>query len=76
MCRVSPKPFELVTIVLGQKMDQIDDDEEARKRGFPKGGSFKLLKHDIVLLTEEQSHFIRKQAVSEPEESYLQHKDN
>lgn len=77
MCCVSPKAFELVvTTALEQKMDQIDDDEEARKRGFPKGGSFKLLKHDIILLTEEQSHSIRRQAVSESEESYLEHKDN
>ncbi|KAG8216941.1 Intradiol ring-cleavage dioxygenase [Butyriboletus roseoflavus] len=74
-CRVSLNVFELFTVV-GQKMDQIDDDEEARKRGFPKGGSFKLLKHDIVLLTEEQSRLIRKQATSESEQPYLQNKDN
>ncbi|KAG0693386.1 Intradiol ring-cleavage dioxygenase [Suillus ampliporus] len=36
-------------------LKDIVDDEEARKRGFPRGGSFKLLQYDIVLLTEEQS---------------------
>ena len=57
-------------------MDQVNDDGEARKRGFPKGGSFKLLKRDIVLLTEEQSRLIQQQATSESEESYLQDKDD
>ncbi|KAJ8596164.1 aromatic compound dioxygenase [Rhizopogon salebrosus TDB-379] len=36
-------------------LKDIADDEEARRLGFPRGGSFKLLQHDIVLLTEEQS---------------------
>ena len=57
-------------------MDQVNDDGEARKRGFPKGGSFKLLKHDIVLLTEEQSRLIRQEATSESEELYVQDKDD
>ena len=60
----------------GQKLEQVDDDAEARKRGFPKGGSFKLLKRDIVLLTEEQSRTMRQQARSESEAGYLQVKDN
>lgn len=30
----------------------MNDDGEARKRGFPKGGSFKLLEFDIVLAPE------------------------
>ena len=33
----------------------MDDDAEARKRGFPKGGKFKLLKRDIVLVPEAKS---------------------
>lgn len=74
MSYVSLSVFELFTVFLGQKLDQIDDDEEARRRGFPKGGSFKLLKHDIVLLTEEQSRQIREQATSELEQAYLQNK--
>ncbi|KIK77688.1 hypothetical protein PAXRUDRAFT_834912 [Paxillus rubicundulus Ve08.2h10] len=50
------------------KLEQVDDDEEARKRGFPKGGSFKLLKHDIVLLTEEQWTVIQEQVIRNSEE--------
>ena len=30
------------------------DDAEARKCGFPKGGSFKLLEFDIVLTSKEE----------------------
>ncbi|KAG1849967.1 Intradiol ring-cleavage dioxygenase [Suillus subluteus] len=40
-------------------LKDIVDDEEARKRGFPHGDSFKLLQYDIVLLTEEQSTAMR-----------------
>lgn len=36
------------------QLKEVDDNEEARKRGFPKGGPFKLLQIDLVLLTEEQ----------------------
>ncbi|KAF7792288.1 hypothetical protein EIP86_003324 [Pleurotus ostreatoroseus] len=35
------------------KLDEVNDDGEARKRGFPKGGSFKLLKFNIVLAPED-----------------------
>lgn len=42
-----------------QGLKDIVDDEEARKRGFPRGGSFKLLQHDVVLLTEDQSATMR-----------------
>ncbi|KAF8556840.1 aromatic compound dioxygenase [Imleria badia] len=58
------------------KLEQVDDDARARERGFPKGGSFKLLKHDIVVLTEEQSRLRRQQLISESEETYSQVKDN
>ncbi|KAG1802255.1 Intradiol ring-cleavage dioxygenase [Suillus plorans] len=40
-------------------LKDVVDDEETRKRGFPQGGSFKLLQYDIVLLTEDQSATIR-----------------
>ncbi|KAF8840565.1 aromatic compound dioxygenase [Paxillus ammoniavirescens] len=43
------------------KLEQVDDDEEARKRGFPTGSSFKLLKYNIVMLTEEQWTLVNKQ---------------
>jgi len=58
------------------KLEDVNDDREARKRGFPKGGSFKLLKHDLILLTEDQSGLIRQQAIVESEESYLQSKED
>jgi hypothetical protein len=32
----------------------VNDDAEARRRGFPKGGSFKLVEFDIVLASKEE----------------------
>jgi hypothetical protein len=32
----------------------MDDEAEARRRGFPKGKSFKLLEFDIVLASNEE----------------------
>lgn len=37
----------------------MNDDAEAKRRGFPRGGSFKHLKFDIILVTEEQSKAAR-----------------
>jgi len=39
----------------------VNDDTEARRRGFPKGGGFKLIQFDIVLATEEESKAARAQ---------------
>ena len=33
-----------------QKLEEIKDEAEARKRGFPKGDTFKLLHRDIILV--------------------------
>ncbi|OSX60822.1 hypothetical protein POSPLADRAFT_1040249 [Postia placenta MAD-698-R-SB12] len=41
------------------------DDAESRKRGFPKGGSFKLLQHDIILVPEADSKAARAQYARE-----------
>ena len=49
--RNDPVRLRLVT----QKLEDVKDDAEARKRGFPKGGSFKLLQRDIVLVPEAQA---------------------
>jgi hypothetical protein len=38
----------------------VDDNAEAKKRGFPKGGAFKLLTHDIVLVPQEDSNRARE----------------
>lgn len=54
-------------------LKDIVDDEEARKRGFPRGGSFKLLQFDIVLLTEDQSATMR---AGVEEERYMVTQDN
>ncbi|TCD63494.1 hypothetical protein EIP91_005353 [Steccherinum ochraceum] len=42
------------------KLEEVNDDAEARKRGFPKGGSFKLLKFDIILSPEAEAEAARK----------------
>ena len=41
------------------------DDEEAKKRGFPKGGSFKLLNFDLVLVPEDASQRAREKYAAE-----------
>jgi len=42
-------------------LKDVDDDNEAKKRNFPKPGKFKLLQFDIVLTTEEESELARAQ---------------
>lgn len=49
----------------GQKLEEVNDDTEAKKRGFPKGGSFKLLKHDIVLVPAAESQAARERFAAE-----------
>jgi hypothetical protein len=44
-----------------QKLKDVNDEGEARKRGFAKGSSFKLLQVDIVLVREEESKAIREE---------------
>ncbi len=44
-----------------QHLEDVKDDTEARKRGFPKGGSFKLLNFDVVLVPEEESRAAREE---------------
>jgi len=58
-----------------QNLKDVVDNEEARKRGFPHGDSFKLLQFDIVLLTEDQSaamraggeHYTMTETIKSPE---------
>jgi len=47
------------------KLSEVNDDAEARKRGFPKGGPFKLLTFDIVLVPEEDSRRAREKSAKE-----------
>ncbi|KAI6043986.1 aromatic compound dioxygenase [Pisolithus marmoratus] len=41
------------------KLEHVDDEGEARKRGFPAGASFKLMRLNIVMLTNEQFKIYR-----------------
>ena len=42
-------------------MKDVNDEAEARRRGFAKGSYFKLLQVDIVLVREEDSKAIREE---------------
>jgi len=46
------------------KLTEVDDEAEARKRGFQKGSKFKLLTYDFTLLTEEESAAGRAQQIA------------
>jgi len=41
-------------------LKDVDSDADARAKGFPSGGSYKLLERDIVLATQEESAQARK----------------
>ncbi|KAI0049215.1 aromatic compound dioxygenase [Auriscalpium vulgare] len=47
------------------KLTDVNDEAEARKRGFAKGSTFKLLNFDIVLVTEEEAEAAAKQRAQE-----------
>jgi hypothetical protein len=46
-------------------LKDVNDAAEAKKRGFAKGGSFKLLQHDIVLVPEAESQKARERFAAE-----------
>jgi hypothetical protein len=46
-------------------MKDIDNEEEARRRGFPKGKTFKLLQHDFILVPFEEAEAARKKFAEE-----------
>jgi len=46
-------------------LKDIDDEEEARRRGFPKGKTFKLLQHDFVLVPFEEAEAARQKFAAE-----------
>lgn len=52
-----------------QDLKDIDNEEEARRRGFPKGKTFKLLQHDIVLVPSEEAEAARQKFAAERAES-------
>jgi len=43
------------------KYEDVNDEAESRKRGFPDGSSFKALKFDVVLVTEAEHEAVRAQ---------------
>jgi len=43
----------------------VHDEAEARKRGFPKGDSFKLLQYDIIMVPDNESKAAREQFARE-----------
>ncbi|KAI9510325.1 aromatic compound dioxygenase [Russula earlei] len=45
------------------KLTEVDDEAEARKRGFQKGTKFKLLRHDFIILTVEESAAARAERI-------------
>ncbi|EKM58029.1 uncharacterized protein PHACADRAFT_251989 [Phanerochaete carnosa HHB-10118-sp] len=51
------------SLVVGLK--EVKDDAEAKKRGFPKGGAFKLLQHDLVLVPTSESQAARERFAAE-----------
>jgi hypothetical protein len=45
---------------VAQELKEIDNEEEVRRRGFPKGRTFKLLQYDFVLVPSEEAEAARQ----------------
>lgn len=48
-----------------QQLESVTSESEARAKGFAQGDTFKLLKHDFVLLTEAESKAAKEQHAKE-----------
>lgn len=48
-----------------QQLETVTSESEARAKGFAQGDTFKLLKHDFVLLTEAESKTAKEQHAKE-----------
>lgn len=48
-----------------QQLETVTSEPEARAKGFAQGDTFKLLKHDFVLLTEAESKAAKEQHAKE-----------
>jgi len=46
-------------------LKEIDNEEEARRRGFPRGNTFKLLQHDFILVPSEEAEAARQKFAAE-----------
>jgi len=42
----------------------VDDEEEARRRGFPNGKAFKLLQYDFILVPSGEAEAARQKFVA------------
>ncbi|KAH8119042.1 aromatic compound dioxygenase [Phellopilus nigrolimitatus] len=47
------------------KLETVTSESEARAKGFAKGDSFKILKHEFILATEEEARVTRTQRAKE-----------
>jgi len=52
-------------LTMGQDLKDVDNEEEARRRGFPKGKTFKLLQYDFVLVESEEAEAARQKFAAE-----------
>ena len=52
-------------LITDQDLKDIDNEEEARRRGFPKGKAFKLLQHDFVLVPSDEAEATRQRFAAE-----------
>lgn len=59
------------TLTAEQDLKDIDNEEEARRRGFPNGKPFKLLQHDFVLVPSEDAEGARQKFAAERAKSVL-----
>jgi len=50
---------------MDQDLKDVDNEEEARRRGFPKGKTFKLLQYDFVLVESEEAEAARQKFAAE-----------
>ena len=50
---------------MGQDLKDVDNEEEVRRRGFPKGATFKYLQHDFILVPSEEAEAVRQKSAAE-----------
>lgn len=55
----------VLTVIKKQQLETVTSESEARAKGFAQGDTFKLLKHDFVLLTEAESKTAKEQRAKE-----------
>lgn len=61
----TPPVYIILTVKKKQQLETVTSESEARAKGFAQGDTFKLLKHDFVLLTEAESKTAKEQHAKE-----------